>query len=403
MGLNIGSWFGFGSGKGGDTLTQGIQKTYPLAGEKVTDFDTTMTQSAAWAGFRLLSEAVAAMPIIPYKTDLVNGTKEADYSNELWKLINYKPNRYQTKTEFIEQIMLNLSAWGNAYVAIQKTSSGRIVDLMPYPSSQIKTVLLKDGTITHEYTDENSNVKVFSSETMWHIKLFGNGIVGLSTLQYMSGATTLSKDLSDRQNHLAANGGKTNGILTVDSAMTPEQKKQVKASFKGLEDGNSSELFVLEAGFNYQQASLSPTDMQLLESRRFSIEDIARFIGVPSVLINDQTASTWGSGIEQINMGFYKLNLKPYLERIEKSWKVWLMPREDWENVDIEFDFDSLLRADAATRAETNSKKINSGQTSPNEARASEGLPPLGGGDKLYLNASLVPAGTQQAGMNNNE
>jgi len=119
-------------------------------------------------------------------------------------------------------------------------------------------------------------------------------------------------------------------------------------------------------------------------------------MGVPSVLINDQTASTWGSGIAEINMGFYKLNLKPYLERIESSIKRHLMPREDWETIDIEFSFDSLLRADAATRAETASKQINSAQKAPNEVRASEGLPPLAGGDTIYLNSTLVPAGTQQ-------
>ena len=395
------SWFG----TGGDTVQTGTQKTFPTNGEKVSDFDTTMTQSVAWAGFRLLAETVASMPIIPYKTDLTKGTKVVDYSNELWRLINYKPNRYQTKTEFIEQIMLNLSAWGNSYVSVERTPSGRIISLMPYPTSQIETVLLDDGAIVHEYTDPLGNVKVFSSESMWHMKLFGNGLVGLSTLQYMSGATTLSKDLSDRQNKLAANGGKTNGILTVDQAMTKEQKEQVRKSFAGLEEGNSTELFVLEAGFNYQQASLSPTDMQLLESRKYSAEELARFIGVPSVLINDQTASTWGSGIEQINMGFYKLNLKPYLERFEKSWKIWLMNPKDWETCDIEFDFDSLLRADAATRAETNSKKINSGQITPNEARMSEGLPPEEGGDKIYLNGSLIPAGTNPANtmVNTNE
>ena len=123
-------------------------------------------------------------------------------------------------------------------------------------------------------------------------------------------------------------------------------------------------------------------------------------MGVPGVLINDtQSSTTWGSGIEQINMGFYKLNLKPYLERIEASIKRHLMPRDDWETIDIEFSFDSLLRADASTRAETNSKQVNSGQKTPNEVRASEGLPPEEGGDKIYLNGSLVPAGTSQKPM----
>ena len=293
--------------------------------------------------------------------------------------------------------MLNLVTWGNAYVIVERTrgGTGRVVSLQVYPSSQVEATLLEDGTLVYKYATPNGDIKIFSQKSVWHIKIFGNGIVGLSPLGYAGNSLGLSKNLSDRQNKLAANGGKTNGILTVDQALKPEQKEAVRRSFAGLQEGNSDQLFVLEAGFNYQQASLSPTDMQLLESRRFSIEDIARFMGVPSVLINDTSASTtWGSGIEQINQGFYKLNLKPYLERIECSIKRHLMPREDWETVDIEFNFDSLLRADKVTRLDAQSKAVNAGIMTPDEARAEEGLGPKEGGDKIYLNGSLVPAGT---------
>ena len=389
------AWWNFGFSNGGDTVKTGIQNPLPNTPTVVKDFDVAMTQSAFWASVRLLTETVAAMPLVCYESDAATTVKKPIADYDLWKLLNYQPNRYQTRIEFFESMMLNLVTWGNAYMTIERLGS-RIVSIMVLPSSQTEAILLPDGSVAYQYTDANSNVKVYSESSIWHVKIFGNGIVGLSPLGYAGNTLGLSKNLSDRQNKLAANGGKTNGILTVDQALKKEQKEAVRESFAGLQEGNNDQLFVLEAGFNYQQASLSPTDQQLLESRRFSIEDLARFMGVPSVLINDQTASTWGSGIAEINMGFYKLNLKPYLERIESSIKRHLMPREDWETIDIEFSFDSLLRADAATRAETASKQINSAQKAPNEVRASEGLPPLAGGDTIYLNSTLVPAGTQQ-------
>jgi HK97 family phage portal protein len=390
------AWYNFGFGKGGDSVKTGVQSPMPTTPTVVKSFDVAMTQSAFWASVRLLTETVAAMPLVCYERDEATSIKKVKPDYELWRLLNYRPNNFQTRTEFFESLMLNLVTWGNAYMVVQRLA-GRVTSIMVLPSSQTKAVLLEDGSIVYEYTDANNNVKVYAASTIWHVKLFGNGINGLSPLGYAGNTLGLSKNLGDRQNKLAANGGKTNGILTVDAALKPDQKEAVKKSFKGLQEGNQDELFVLEAGFNYQQASLSPTDMQLLESRRFSIEDIARFMGVPSVLINDtQSSTTWGSGIEQINKGFYKLNLKPYLERIESSLKRWLMAQDDWETIDIEFNFDSLLRADAATRAETNSKMINSGQKTPNEVRASEGLEPQAGGDSIYLNGSLVPAGTQQ-------
>ena len=391
-------WISNFFGRGGDTITQGTQNPLPSKPTEVKDFDTAMTQSAFWACVRLLTETVSAMPLVCYERDIETGVKRATAENDLWRLLNYQPNRYQTRTEFFESMMLNLTVWGNAYMVVERTrgGAGRIISIQVYPSAQMEVELLQDGSLVYKYTTPNGDIRVFSERSVWHIKLFGNGLVGLSPLGYAGNTLGLSKNLSDRQNKLASNGGKTNGILTVDQALKPEQKEAVRKSFAGLQEGNADRLFVLEAGFNYQQASLSPTDMQLLESRRFSIEDIARFMGVPSVLINDTAASTtWGSGIEQINQGFYKLNLKPYLERIESSIKRHLMERKDWETVDIEFNFDSLLRADKTTRLDAQSKAVNAGIMTPNEARAEEGLKPEVGGDKIYLNGSLVPAGTQ--------
>ena len=382
-------------GRGGDTIVTGEQDPRPKKATKIQQFDPAMTQSAFWASVRLLTETVAAMPLVCYRRDEATNIKEPIGDYDLWRVLNYRPNQYQTRTEFFEQMMLNLVCWGNAYMSVQKVGN-RITSLQVYPSAQMETFLLADGTVVHQYTTANGDVKVFSQESMWHVKIFGNGIVGLSPLAYAGNELGISKELGERQGVLAANGGKTNGILTIDQALKPEQKEQIKKTYKGLNEGNQDQLFILEAGFDYKQTSLSPTDMQLLESRRFSVENIARFMGVPSVLINDtQSSTTWGSGIEQINMGFYKLNLKPYLERIESSIKRWLMPSGDWETIDIEFDFDSLLRADQATRVENYNKAINSGQMTPNEARAKEGRKPDPLGNTLYINSTLVPVGTQ--------
>ena len=382
-------------GRGGDSVTQGTQSPIPNKAMEVRDFDTAMTQSAFWASVRLLTETVSAMPLVCYMRDIETNVKKITTQNDLWRLLNYRPNKYQTRTEFFESLMLNLVVWGNAYTVIERLSSGRIVSLQVYPSSQTEVNLLEDGSLVYVYTDANGSIKVFSQDSIWHVKLFGNGLVGLSPLGYAGNTLGLSKNLSDRQNKLAGNGGKIGGILTCDRALTAEQRDQVRGKYSSLTEGNAEKLFILEADFKWQQSSLSPTDMQLLESRKFSIEDIARFMGVPSVLINDTAASTtWGSGIEQINQGFYKLNLKPYLERIESSIKRHLMPQSDWENVDIEFNFDSLLRADKVTRLDAQSKAVNAGIMTPDEARAEEGLAPKEGGDKIYLNGSLVPAGT---------
>ena len=394
-------WKRLFGGFGGDSRHTGTQNPAPTGGGATAapvTFDTAMQVSAFWASARLLTETVSSMPLRCYDIDPNSGIKKPNSNYELFRLINNRPNRYQTRIEFFESLMLNLTTRGNAYSAISRTSDGEIYAIQPLLAAQMEVILSANGDTEYHYTTADGNVRVFASESIWHIKLFGNGVIGMSPLAYARNALGIAIALESRVTQLTANGGKTTGVLMVDDKLKPEQRNQIRANYAGLTEGGSDSLFVLEGNMKYSQTSLSPADMQMIENRRFQVEDIARFMGVPSVLINDTAGTTaWGSGIEQINMGFYKLNLRPYLERIEASLKRWLIPEEDWNSIEIEFDFDTLLRADMKTRMDGYSTAINSGQMTPNEARAKEGRENLDGGDQILVNGTLTPAA--QAGQ----
>lgn len=395
-------WFSTLFRRGGDTVKQGVQQTAPSGtGEISVTFDSAMSVSAFWASVSLLTETVAAMPLKCYQVDTESGIKKIDTSNSLWQLLNYQPNSYMTRTEFLEFLVMSLVVYGNSYFAIKRNSAGEVVSLMPLVASQMQVELV-NNEITYHYTDNKSYLKVYAPGSIWHTKRFGNGLVGLSPLGYAAKSIGIAQEADKRVAKLASSGGKSTGVLTIDAALKPEQRENIRKEFIKMTEGPESGLHVLEAGLKFQQTSMSPSDMQLIENRRFQIEDIARFMGVPSVLINDTSASTtWGSGIEQITQGFYKLNLRPMLERIESSMKRHLMPRDSWANIDIEFDFDALLRADKKTRMESQAAAVNAGLMTPNEGRAAEGLEPKDGGDKIYLNSTLVPAGQTREGKPN--
>jgi HK97 family phage portal protein len=168
----------------------------------------------------------------------------------------------------------------------------------------------------------------------------------------------------------------------------------MREKFSELREGASDALLVLEAGMNYHQVSLSPQDVQLLEARRFQVEDIARFFNVPSVLINDTAGSTvWGSGIEQIITGWYKLQFRSELERLENSIKANLLPPAEYRagTVDCEFNFEELLRTDFKTRVDTGVSAVGAGLMTRNEWRKREWLPPVDGADELTAQVNLSP------------
>jgi HK97 family phage portal protein len=293
---------------------------------------------------------------------------------------------------------MQLALHGNAY-ALKSKSGTRIVSLMPLMAVQMEVSLQTDGSVVYKYND-GVNLSVYAEESIWHIKLMSNGIVGLSPLAYARNSIGVGIASENRVNALASNGFKPTGVLTIDKLLKPEQREAIRKQFADLQEGSSDPLRVLEAGMTYQQVSMNPKDVQLLETRRFQIEDIARFFGVPSVLINDTSASTtWGSGIEQIVQGFYKLGLRPYLERFEASIQNSLLSVSDRRTYEFEFDFGALLRGDEQTRYQTYKEAVLNGLKTVNECRQQEGLEPVEGGDVAYMQGQMTPI--NQLGVQN--
>jgi HK97 family phage portal protein len=383
------NWSFFGNGQ---KRLPGYQRLEPSSGRMtkrtVTD-ETALQLSTVFACVRLLAETVAGLSLNFYKIS-PDGSRTLATDYPLFRLLGFKPNRYQTRVEFWETIIFQLAFRGNAYCAIERNSQGQIISLMPLMTAQVQVVLQNDGSVTYEYTT-TKGVAVFAEESIWHIKLFGNGVVGLSPLDHARNSLGIAISAEDRVNVLANSGFKPSGVLMIDKILKKEQRDQIREAFKDLADGGDDTLRVLEAGMTYQQVSMNPKDVQLLESRKFQTEDIARFFGVPSVLINDTSGSTvWGSGISEIIRGFYKLGLRPYLERIECSLSVRLIDIKDRNLIMPEWDFDMLLRGAEKERYEGYNVAVRSGVMTPNECRKREGLSPDKNGGKLYIDRQLI-------------
>ena len=351
-------------------------------------FDSAMQLSAVWACVKLLSETVASLPLDIYrKTD--EGRK-IDDRHPLSILLAGKVNKWQNKIEFFETVMLNLITQGNAYCVIER-HAGRIVGLVPIMSNQVEPMLLADGSLVYNYTNDNG-VTVLAAQNIWHIKLMGSGTVGMSPLAYQRNTLGIAQAAESATGKIYRNGAKPSGVLSIDRVLTSSQRDQVRTNFSTLSETKDDRLIVLEGGMKFDAISLSPLDIELLSSRKFQISEICRWYGVPSVMVNDNNGSTtWGSGIEQIMQGFYKLTLRPILEKFEASILVSLMDPSERARYEVEFDFDALLRADAKSRFESYRVAIASSVMTPNEARKQEHLPAKDGGDQLFMQGAMMP------------
>ncbi|HSD16790.1 MAG TPA: phage portal protein [Thermomonas sp.] len=386
----IGGWFGMA---GALSEQPGDQNAAPSAslvpGAANIGPDGALQLSAVWACVDRRATTVASLPFFAYEQK--NGEKTLARNSRLYQLLHDSPNGRMTPFEFWRAMILNHDLRGNAYARIVRDQrTGEAVAMWPMPADQVVTAVLPDGSMVYHYYI-GGDVAVLAEQNVLHLKNLGNGTVGLSKLEFMRASTDEAARAQSNATQLFGNAGKPTGVLMVDNVLSDDQRNAIRKSFAGLTTGNMARLMVLEAQFKYQQVSMSPEDQQLLETRHFSVEEFSRWFDVPPVLIHHSNVTTWGSGIEQIMDGFYKLTIRPMLVGIEQAVRKRVMTPRQRATMTGEFSLDALLRGNAKDRAELYAQLVQNGIATRAECRQLENLPPIAGSDELTAQSNLMP------------
>lgn len=371
---------------------RGAQKPVPASSliENSTALspDGALQIAAVWACVERIAKTVSTLPLFVYTNR--GGVRQLDRNSSLWGVLHDSPNARMTPVEFWTAMIMNLILRGNAYARIERDSRGECYALWPMSADQVEMRILEDGSIVYLYKIEN-DVAALSADAVLHIKEMGNGTIGLARMDYMRATTSESTSAQTQASRLFSTSGKPTGVLMLDANLNPAQRLKLQENFAGMQTGNASRLFVLEANMKYQQLSLSPEDQQLLETRHFTVEEIARWFGVPSVLINSANVTAWGSGIEQLVEGFYKLTIRPMLVSIEQAVTKRVMTAGQRAQLSVEFSLEGLLRSNLKDRADIYAKMVQNGIYTRNFCRQLENEPPLPGGDMLTAQTNLAP------------
>lgn len=385
----FGRWFGRGGAMGEQTGQQQPVPSYTLVdGTSNIGADGALQISTVWACIDLRASLIASLPFFAY--DAVDGQKVLARDSRLYEILHESPNTRMTPMEFWRAMMVNHDLRGNAYARLERNYRGEVIAMWPMPADQVSPVVMEDGSLVYEY-QIGSDIAVLSDQNVLHLKNLGNGTVGLSKLEFMRATTDEAAKSQAAALKVFGSGGKPTGVLMLDKILTPEQRKNVISSFAGMAEGNTARLYLLEANMKYQQLSMSPEDQQLLETRNFSVEEICRWFGVPPVLVHHANVTTWGSGIEQILDGFYKLAVRPTLVSIEQAVRKRVMTPAQRASQSVEFAFDALLRGNIKDRMEVYAKAVQNGLKTRNECRQLENDPPIEGGDELTAQTNLAP------------
>jgi len=362
---------------------------------KTVSADSALNLSAAYRCIRLISESIAVLPCKVY-TRRRNGEVQVDYDHPLYMLLHDSPNRYQTAFEFWEGVGQALCMYGNFY-AVKETQLGRIVALTPV-RPDAAALYRKDGEVRYKLLIDGKTEDL-PAEKVFHVRGWGGAwsLVGASPIQLGRQGLGLSMAVEEAASKFFANGLRPSGFIKVNQILKPDLKAQFRENMREYTgSGNTGKILLLEGGMEYQQLSLPPEDAQMLETRSFNTEEICRWFGVPPFLaFHTERSTSWGTGLEQQQLGYLIFSLMPYLERIEQACNKWLMSPAERLVSHVEFSVEGILRADSKARAEFNKSMVLSGLFTPDEVRATEGKPAIGGpAGKLWMpvNMQLIDA-----------
>lgn len=357
------------------------------AGEPVTG-NSVLGLSAAWACVNLLSGTQASLPLMVYRTD-ASGARTVYREHPLYRVLHDSPNSLQTAMDFWEFVCASIELWGNAYARKVRTAvNGQVVGLMPIMPDLPAVRQLDNGLLEYRWTENNKQF-VETSENILHIRGFGgNPLGGMSTLAFGARVFSLSIAIDRAAGATFRNGMRPSVAVNFKDFLKKEQRDQIEDGLAKKYTGamNAGRPFITEGGSGIQVLQINPEDAQMLESRKFSVEEICRFFDVPPFMIGaPSTAGPYGTGLEQQTLGFQKFTLRKRLERIEQALeKQLLTPADRSAGVVIEFNLEGLLRADSVARAQVNEIYLRNKVITINEVRAQDNKPPVPWGDRPW-------------------
>lgn len=353
-----------------------------FTGEKITD-KTALQIAAVMACIRTISEDVAALPIQIKEPD-ESGVMRPVEGHDLARLLNTRPNEWQTGFEFRETLIMHAALTGNGYAYIVRDGAGNIGELIPLEPGEVAVTEGRDHAPEYRLGDgQGGLVGQVDARDMIHLRGPSyNGWSGMDPVKIAANALGLSRSLERSQAKLHQNGGRPGGVLSTDEHLSPDAVKKLAKAWKASVGGNNRfGTAVLDSGVKFQSLAMTGVDAQHLETRRFQIEEVCRIMRVfPVIVMQSDKASTFASA-EAFFSAHLRLTLNPWCKRVETAFDRDLLDGEGPQCV--RHNTAALTMASMKDRGEFYRTVVETGVYTRNECRAMEGLPPVPGGDEI--------------------
>ena len=353
--------------------------------------DSSLTFSAVYACVRIISESIASLPINVYLEE-ADGDRILQKNHPVQKLLARKPNNYMTSYTFKDVILTNLLLEGNAYFLIVRDGSARPIELICLDPSKVE-VYRHEGQLY--YKIEGEDATILQDDMLHFVGLSFDGLKGRSVLNSQRATIGTSIAANVTAGNVLGNTTQVGGIIKHPGKLSAEAIERLRTSWNNTYQGPfaAGKTAILEEGMTFEPSKINAQDRQLLESRRFQVEEIARIFKVPLSLIGHLEKAANYSSIEALSIDFVRFTLTPYIVSIEEEMNRKLFRENEQDEHYVKIQVEGLLRGDSNARANFYKQMIDMGVLSINEVRKLENLNRIENGDTHYFPMNYAPIG----------
>lgn len=316
---------------------------------------TILSVSAAYACVNLIAGAISALPVRIHREG-ADGQRDEIVGDSLWWLLNEQFLPRWSAANAWEYLALSLLFHGDAFAAIRRNRNGGIIGFEPAHPLRTEVVATKDRQrLIYRVTWDDGTAETFDQDDMIHVAGFGfNGFRSVSPLRHVLGTSAaVAMATQEYAGRFFTNGAKPDIVLTTDQIVTSEIAEGLRdrwaTNYAGYQ--NAHKPAVLGSGFSVKELTMTAEDAQLLATRQFQIEEIARSFGVPPFMIGHvEKTTSWGSGVESMGKQFVRFTLRQHLNKFQTE-----LNRKCFRTAGkrVEFDTFELESADMKTLFES--------------------------------------------------
>jgi HK97 family phage portal protein len=349
--------------------------------------------TAVFACVRLLSESIASLPLFLYRKTETGKEKATDMP--IYEVLHDVPNPETDSFQFWQAFVANMLIYGRGYAEVVRNNAGHIVQMWNITTPFVR-VQRNSETQELEYviTPSGKERFILRKDQIFRVDWFSmDALNAFRPLELAQNAIGLSEAAEEFASNYFKNGANVGGIIEYPDVLRDndleQYKKDVRKEYSGL--SNAARLLFLEQGAKFQKVSNTPEESQMLETRKFQVEEVARFYNVPLHMVGDLEHATF-SNIEQMSLNYVIYTLRPYLVRIERAITAQLLMPQERSIYFPKFSVEGLLRGDYKSRMEGYAVARQNGWMSANDIRELEDMdhiPAEEGGDAYLANGNL--------------